>query len=74
MRWPWQPASDAPQEDPDARPEEARQARIEAEADLQTARDQWHGVMALAGALRHLREANHFAEKVAETMRRRTDV
>jgi hypothetical protein len=57
-----------------ARPEEAREARRESEASLQDARDRWRDVLSIAAQLRRVREVNHFAETVAETMRRRADL
>lgn len=58
----------------EARPAEARAARREAEAGLRNARGRWRDVLAIAAQLREVREVNHFAETLAETMRRRGDV
>jgi hypothetical protein len=74
MRW-WRRETPVrePSEDSQFRADEARMARQEAEAFLYQAKRQQSTVSAIAAALRRLRQENHFAEKVAETMRRRGD-
>jgi hypothetical protein len=67
-----QPAADV--EDPPPGAVEARKARTAAESGLREAREQWPLVRGVASAMRRLRAENHFAELIAETMRRRGDV
>lgn len=77
MRWPW--SKPAPKPEPRApsdtgAPQDAKKARQEAKQGLEEARGQWKTVLELAQSMRQIRNENHFAEKVAETMRRRGDV
>lgn len=76
MRWRWRAARDTDHAEPhhQGRPDEARTARREAERSLAAAEAQWGPVRQVAAALKAVREENHFAETVAETMRRRGDV
>lgn len=75
MRWRWRTDRDEDQAEPhQGRPDEARTARREAERSLAAAEAQWGPVRQVAAALKAVREQNHFAETVAETMRRRGDV
>lgn len=61
MKWPWK--RDHPQE--------GSTARQEAERHLADTRARWPEVRTVAGSLRDLRERNHFAEAIEESMRRR---
>lgn len=65
------------EEAPPVRPsatDEAVAAREESQADLQKALGGWQAVRDVVAELRAIRAENHFAQRVAETMRRRTDL
>lgn len=47
-----------------------REAREQAERDLQATRERWPEVRALSESLRELRARNHFAEQLVYAMRR----
>jgi hypothetical protein len=74
VRWTWRRPAKAESSDGADRADEAKRARHAAERNLQDAKAQWGAVRSVTETLRRLRVENHFAEKVAETMRRRGDV
>lgn len=72
MRWFWR--KDPEPLPPRANGAKARAALAQSAEDLRAARGQWQAVLSVVADIRAIRRENHFAEKVAETMRRRGDL
>lgn len=67
MRW-WRRVRNEPAVADDAtscpQPDEARAARVRAEAELMAVRARWPFIRALTESLREIRTENHFAQRI----------